>query len=69
MISLDGFQYVWIRIDAYIYYSGEDKSVRMFTYRKNIDDKKEISFRAEMDELTMVYNKTTTERRIREALS
>lgn len=34
MITENGSDYFWMRIDAYIFYSPADASVHMFTYRK-----------------------------------
>lgn len=72
MITLDGLEYKWIRIDAYIYYSPEDSCVHMFTYRKNIDEEKrremQISKQAEVDAMTSTLNKSTTQRYIEEIL-
>ena len=49
-----------MRIDAYIFYSEADKSVHMFTYRKNIDEEKtqgageNTKKRPPLDEMTEV---------------
>ena len=40
MISTDGLTYYWMRIDAHIFTWMEDGSVRMLTYRQNIDAEK-----------------------------
>ena len=40
MITEDGVNYHWMRVDAYIFYSPEDDSIHMFAYRKNIDEEK-----------------------------
>ena len=61
MITENGSDYFWMRIDAYIFYSEADKSVHMFTYRKNIDEEKrkelETQRKASTDEMTGVYTK------------
>lgn len=66
MITENGSDYFWMRIDAYIFYSEADKSVNMFTYRKNIDEEKrkelETQRKASTDEMTGVYTKKATER-------
>lgn len=63
-ITQDGSNYFWMRIDAYIFYSVEDASIHMFTYRKNIEAEKEKEMQAVMDEMTGFYSKTETERLI-----
>ena len=45
MITENGSDYFWMRIDAYIFYSEADKSVHMFTYRKNIDEENARSWK------------------------
>ena len=40
MISDDGIRYYWMRITARIFTWEEDNSVRMFSYRQNIDAQK-----------------------------
>ncbi|WP_455654903.1 sensor domain-containing diguanylate cyclase [Phascolarctobacterium sp.] len=66
MITENGSDYFWMRIDAYIFYSAFDDSVHMFTYRKNIDAEKrrelESQRKASIDEMTGVYTKKATER-------
>lgn len=64
MISQDGARYYWMRIDAYIFYFPEDRSIHMFTYRKNIDEEKGKERQAEIDEMTGFYTKKATERLI-----
>lgn len=58
-------EYHWMRITAQIFYWASDQSVRMITYRENIDEEKrrEISLIEETrrDSLTGLYNKRTTE--------
>lgn len=44
MMTQDGGDYFWMRIDAYIFFSNEDNCLHMFTYRKNIDEEKKRSF-------------------------
>lgn len=68
-ITQDGSDYFWMRIDAYIFYSAEDNSVHMFTYRKNIEEEKEKEMQAVMDEMTQFYTKTETERLIEAVLA
>ena len=62
MITEDGVNYHWMRVDAYIFYSPEDDSIHMFAYRKNIDEEKKKEQKAELDEMTGFYNKKVTER-------
>ena len=62
MITEDGVNYHWMRVDAYIFYSPEDDSIHMFGYRKNIDEEKKKEQKAELDEMTGFYNKKVTER-------
>lgn len=73
MISQDGSDYFWMRIDARIFYCAEDHSIRMYTYRKNIDaekrKEKRIAEQAQLDEMTGLYTKTATERLIRDLLA
>lgn len=68
-ITQDGTYYFWMRIDAYIFYSSEDASIHMFTYRKNIEEEKEMEIQAVMDEMTQFYTKTETERLIKAVLA
>lgn len=73
MISQSGSDYFWMRIDARIFYCAEDRSVRMYVYRKNIDEEKrkeiQIADKVQFDEMTGLYAKTSTERLIKNALS
>ena len=62
MITQDGTNYYWMRIDAYIFYSSEDNSIHMFVYRKNIDYDKQKEIQALTDEMTGFYTKKATER-------
>ena len=69
MITQDGKAYHWMRIDAHVFYSPDDDSLHMFTYRKNIDAEKRKEALASMDEMTKCYNKKATERMIDDALA
>lgn len=68
MMKEDGSDYFWMRIDANTYYCAEDATLRMFTYRKNIDAQKrqEISIEEQIryDEMTGFYTKSATERQV-----
>lgn len=68
MITQDGSNYFWMRIDAYIFYSSEDGCIHMFTYRKNIDQERRMELRikkeAETDEMTGLYYRKAAERKI-----
>lgn len=64
----DGKNYIWMRVDAYIFYSPEDNSIHMFTYRKNINEEKKKEEKAEIDEMTGFYNKKAAERLISKKL-
>lgn len=64
MITEDGSTYSWIRIDAYIFFSSEDNSICMFTYRQNIDEEKKRQEQIDTDEMTGFYSKKATERMI-----
>lgn len=68
LMSENGSGYLWMRIDAYSYYNLEDKSIRMFTYWKNIDVEKrrnmKIEKKAQIDEMTGLFTKMETRRRI-----
>lgn len=64
MLTQDGENYYWMRIDAYSFYSAEDQSVHMFAYRRNIDAEKKKERQAELDEMTGFYTKKATERMI-----
>lgn len=68
MITTDGEEYHWMRIDANIFFSTEDQSIHMFTYRKNIDAEKSKEIQAEMDEMTGFFTKKATERMIQKEL-
>ncbi len=69
MITEDGVTYHWTRVETYLFFSQEDQSVHMFSYRKNIDSEKKKEQMAKQDEMTGFYKKTTTERLIQEQLS
>ncbi len=73
MLTEDGSNYFWMRIDAYIFYSKMDDSLHMFTYRNNINDEKckemEIKKKASLDEMTGAYTKNATERIIDKVLA
>lgn len=68
MTLQDEENYIWMRVDAYIFYSPEDNSIHMFTYRKNIDEEKKKEQKARIDEMTGFYNKKSTERIIEKML-
>lgn len=65
--------YYWMRVTARIFYWNEDSSVRMITYRVNIDDEKRkeqnLEEKVKEDALTGLLNKVTTEKQIQDALS
>ncbi|WP_047834820.1 diguanylate cyclase [Robinsoniella sp. RHS] len=58
-------KYRWMRINARIFYWASNQSIRMITYRQNIDaeKKREIMLlkKSQIDSLTGLYNKRTTE--------
>lgn len=64
MLSLDGGPYQWMRVETYIFFSEEDKSIHMFAYRKNIDTEKKRELQAATDEMTGLFTKKVTERLI-----
>lgn len=72
MISTDGGEYYWMRINAHIFTWQEDSSVRMLTYRQNIDaEKRREQFmfdKMQRDSLTWLYNKAATQEHIRSRL-
>lgn len=68
MITQDGKNYYWMRIDTYIFYSAEDDSIHMFTYRRNIDADRRKELKADIDEMTGFYSKKATERIIEQML-
>lgn len=71
LLAEDG-EYRWKRIIARIFFWEEDKSVRLFTYRQNIDEekRKEEHIRDQMqrDSLSGLYNKAATQQKISDAL-
>lgn len=73
MITNDGYTYYWARITAHLFIWGEDNSVRMLTYRENIDaqKKRELYLFEQMqkDCLTDLLNKAATQEKIRSALA
>ncbi len=68
----DGYTYYWMRITARIFYWKEDQSIRMFTYRQNIDAEKQqekhMVEKMERDSLTGLYNKASTQEHIQTLL-
>lgn len=73
MITKDGENYYWLRIRAQIFYWDSDQSVRMITYRQNIDQERrkeeEMREMAWRDALTGLYNKTATALKIDQKLA
>lgn len=74
MISNDeGYTYYWMRITARIFYWDEDKSVRLFVFRQNIDEEKQrekyLFEKMESDSLTGLYNKAATQKHIQNLLT
>lgn len=69
MITQDGSSYFWMRIDAYVFLSNEDKCLKMFIYRQNIDEDKRKEQLAYIDEMTRFLTKTATRRRVTLLLS
>ena len=74
MLSTDGGEaYYWLRITARIFFWDEDKSVRIFSFRQNIDEEKKresrLSAQARLDPLTALCNKAATEQHISETLA
>lgn len=69
----DGEAYYWLRITARIFFWDEDNSVRIFSFRQNIDEEKRresrLSAQARLDPLTGLYNKAATEQHISETLA
>lgn len=68
MISDDGLKYYWMRITARIFTWEEDNSVRMFSYRQNIDaqktQEKKMLANLERDHLSGLFNKKSTQDKI-----
>lgn len=73
MIRSGGEAYYWMRVTARIFCWKEDETVRMFTYRVNIDSEKRkeqnLEEKVREDALTGLFNKVTTGEKIREALA
>ena len=73
MMTEDGAHYYWMRIDVHIFFSEEDQSVHIFSYRKNIDAEKrkeqQIRREAQTDGLTGLATRTATERAITRLLA
>lgn len=57
MISEEGSDYFWMRIDAYVFLSTEDNCIHMFTYRKNINAEKNRERLAAIDDMTGFYTR------------
>ncbi|MEG0615943.1 MAG: diguanylate cyclase [Oscillospiraceae bacterium] len=72
MITQDGESYHWIRLTARIFFWNSDKSVRMITYRENVDSQKrrelELIDEVQKDAMTGLYNKGATEALISQIL-
>lgn len=73
MISNDGGNsFYWMRITARIFYWDEDKSVRIFVYRQNVNEEKchetQLLEKMEQDSLSGLYNKAATKRHIQNML-
>lgn len=72
MISDDKENYHWVRTTARIFFWNSDKSIRMISYRKNIDAerKHELLLVEELqrDSMTGLYNKLATENLIAQCL-
>ena len=70
MITADGDNYYWMRIRARLMYWDSDRSLRMITYRQNIDAEKRRESRilrmAQSDSLTGLYNRDTVESFVKE---
>lgn len=68
----DGISFYWMRITARIFYWDEDKSVRIFVYRQNVNEEKnhekQLLEKMEKDSLTGLYNKAATQYHIQNAL-
>lgn len=71
-ITTDGVNYYWMRIMAHIFTWEEDRSVRMLTYRQNIDEEKQreqfLFEKMQLDSLTGLLNKVATQENIRSLL-
>lgn len=73
MIRNKADAYYWMRITTRIFSWKEDATVRMITYRENIDDEKRkeqhLEEKVRGDALTGLLNKVTTGEKIRETLA
>lgn len=73
MITTDGVDYHWMRINARIFHWDEDDSVRMLIYRQNIEDEKlrerRMFDQMQRDSLTGLYNKAATQEYIRKVMA
>lgn len=69
MISTDGLNYYWMRINTQLFHWDEDNSVRMLVYRQNIDEEKRREMylyeQMQKDSLTGLFNKAATQEQIR----
>lgn len=65
--------YYWMLTEAYIYKAKSDEDVYLYSYRQNVDEQvrreRLMQMRAEIDGLTGVYNKTTAQNLIEDAIS
>lgn len=65
MTNDNGATYYWTRITARIFFWEEDRSVRMLTYRQNIDEEKQresrMAEKMQRDSLSGLYNKAATQ--------
>lgn len=72
MISEDGGEYFWMRIDAYVESWPEDNSVHMFVYRKNIDQEMrremKLTRRALTDGMTGLLSREAIQEQIDQAI-
>lgn len=73
MTNDGGYTFFWIRITARIFFWEDDQSVRMLTYRQNIDSekKRELQMAEKMhrDFLSGLYNKAATQELARRLLA
>lgn len=71
--TVDGCNYFWMRIDAYVERWPEDNSVHMFVYRKNIDQEKQremqLARQAQTDCMTGLLSRIAVQDRIDQMLS
>lgn len=71
-INDSGHDNYWMRITARIFYWEDDDSVRMLTYRQNIDSEKQkellMAEKMQLDSLSGLYNKAATQELIRHLL-